>query len=294
MGGTFSSGGGTPFSARHYSPAVLEEIEELRVMTGMDTRTLAELHKDFLAAAATDSLARAGGKAAAAAASSSSSSSPPAPAAEPLLTLSGFYLIPFVAHCPLREQLAVLYGYVNEDDALPFRRFAIASAPFAPTATRDARVAAMFRLYDADGDGKISRDDLLYVLSMTVAFEGDDAEAEAAAAAAAAAAATAGAVTPAASSSASPGRRAAPKPSRLLEIVKGQADVDPLMLTGGDVASAARRSAREDKLLDTVERTFLEASTHPERSYISLHDFARATRQVEGFTHRGLVVVGGL
>jgi hypothetical protein len=231
MGGGPSSLSAATFGTR----LTAEELEELRVLSGLRPPAIVSLYLEYATVADADLAAARRGE--------GPPGGPPAAGADGL-SLAGFYRLRFVAHCPLREQLAVLYGYATTGTVLSFREFLLASATFSPAAPRDARAAALFRLYDADGDGRISRDDLLFVLSKTVSFEAG-----------------------------------------------GSGHVlDPLMMSGGAVAGAARKAPRSTKLTAVADRVLAEASSAPDKSYLTRDDFVRVSRQVDAFDHRSCVV----
>ena len=125
-----------------------EQLEELRVLTGLLPTSIIYLYIDFITYADSDN--------------------------GTTLSLNGFYRLPFVHYMPLKEQLAVLYGYDTTEKTLTFFQFILATSQFTSAAPRDIRLNGIFRLYDADGDGRISKDDMLYVLSKSVSFEGSN------------------------------------------------------------------------------------------------------------------------
>lgn len=220
--------GGSASSLQHgfgSSRLSAEDVEEFTILTGLAQSTIVEIYLEFsdFADVVKDGDGDEGDEG---------------------LSLEAFYKLPFVANMPLKEQLAVLVGYATVDSRLNFRDYVLAVGQFSSAASRDMRISTLFRLYDADADGKISRDDLLFVLSKCVMFEGGG---------------------------------------------SGHA-VDPLMISGGELAAAARRSGRDDKLEAVVDRVFQEASTHPQRLFITKEDFAKVCGQVEGFDFRSSII----
>jgi Ca2+-binding EF-hand superfamily protein len=59
-----------------------------------------------------------------------------------------FLAIPELSINPLAQRLVRLFEAVN------YKEFVKLLAPFSPRAPRDEKVAAMFRVYDVDGDGE--------------------------------------------------------------------------------------------------------------------------------------------
>ncbi len=120
-----------------------EACEELSVLTGLSPAQVVEEHTTFLAHADLDGRLR----------------------------LRGFLHMPWVEHSPVKERLALSFGLTGGDSAVAFRPYLLALARLSPAATEEERAAAAFALYDADGDGRISREDLLVVLSRSASFE---------------------------------------------------------------------------------------------------------------------------
>jgi serine/threonine-protein phosphatase 2B regulatory subunit len=71
-------------------------------------------------------------------------------------------MIPELAMNPLVPRIVAVFDTVN------FRQFVNNLAVFGPNGTPDAKVDFAFRIYDVDGDGFVSEDDLEAVLRMMV------------------------------------------------------------------------------------------------------------------------------
>jgi Ca2+-binding EF-hand superfamily protein len=120
-----------------------EECEELSVLTGLTPSEVVEEHTAFLVHADADRMLR----------------------------LRGLLTMPWVEHSPVKDRLALSFGLSGGESAISFRQYILSLAKLSPAATEEERVEAAFALYDADGDGRISKDDMLVVLSRSVAFE---------------------------------------------------------------------------------------------------------------------------
>ena len=73
---------------------------------------------------------------------------------------------------PLSQRLVCLFENVN------FRDFLKLLAPFSQKATMEEKLKFMFSVYDVDGDGYISRDDMAHVLQQRAGASMSDAEVE--------------------------------------------------------------------------------------------------------------------
>ncbi|KAL4424997.1 hypothetical protein ABPG77_002882 [Micractinium sp. CCAP 211/92] len=74
------------------------------------------------------------------------------------ITADEFLSIPELSINPLAKRLAYLFESIN------FREFVGLLAPFSRAASRDDKLRAMFSVYDVDGDGAISEEDMEIVL----------------------------------------------------------------------------------------------------------------------------------
>ena len=81
-----------------------------------------------------------------------------------------FLMIPELAMNPLVPRIVEIFDGVN------FAQFVQLLSAFGPKASRDAKLAFVFRFYDVDGDGVISERDVMHVFRLLV---GDNLDEEA-------------------------------------------------------------------------------------------------------------------
>lgn len=74
------------------------------------------------------------------------------------LTAEEFLGIPELSINPIASRI------VRTLESLNFKEFVKLLAPFSPNASREEKIAFMFLVYDTDGDGIISRDDMQIML----------------------------------------------------------------------------------------------------------------------------------
>lgn len=70
------------------------------------------------------------------------------------MTADEFLSIPELSINPLAKRLALLHDGIN------FREFVEALAPYSPAAPRAAKLRHLFAVWDADGDGALSAEDV--------------------------------------------------------------------------------------------------------------------------------------
>ncbi|KDO22074.1 hypothetical protein SPRG_12061 [Saprolegnia parasitica CBS 223.65] len=87
------------------------------------------------------------------------------------MSKDAFLSIPVVAINPLRERLWSLFELTPTGD-VAFPAFVAVMAVFTYHSSKDAKLRASFKLHDFDGDGRISKADLLAYLCL-VADSGD-------------------------------------------------------------------------------------------------------------------------
>lgn len=94
-----------------------------------------------------------------------------------VLSREDFLRIPELAINPLGDRIVHAFFQESSDDSVNFRQFMRVLARFRPTKssqeknklnTRDEKLMFAFKMYDLDGDDKISREELLAVLHMMV------------------------------------------------------------------------------------------------------------------------------
>ncbi|CAM9888988.1 unnamed protein product [Ectocarpus fasciculatus] len=134
------------FGAREpVSDLSIETLEELHMVTGFTYKELRLTRSHFLALVNEASF----------------------------ITREEFLEIPSVANNPLRERLLVCFGFDSMDN-LKFKEFVeILSIFNNPSAQRDQKLRMAFTLVDIDGDGQVSKNDLVrYLELITAAPEG--------------------------------------------------------------------------------------------------------------------------
>ncbi|XP_069116217.1 calcineurin B homologous protein 1-like [Argopecten irradians] len=94
-----------------------------------------------------------------------------------VLSREDFLRIPELAINPLGDRIVHAFFQESNDETVNFRQFMRVLARFRPTKTnqtknklntREEKLKFAFKMYDLDGDDKISRDELLAVLHMMV------------------------------------------------------------------------------------------------------------------------------
>mmetsp|Transcript_15759 Transcript_15759/g.54729 ORF Transcript_15759/g.54729 Transcript_15759/m.54729 type:complete len:242 (-) Transcript_15759:53-778(-) len=98
-----------------------------------------------------------------------------------VMTEEDFREMPEIAVNPLLDRLVVYFGFKKPENegCINFSMFVIGMSVFSHRGTKAKKMRASFDLYDVDGDGKISRDDLMHVLTKIIEFSGsaqEDAE----------------------------------------------------------------------------------------------------------------------
>lgn len=92
------------------------------------------------------------------------------PPSQGFITSEEFLSIPELSINPLAKRLSFLFESIN------FREFLGLLAPFSRAASRDDKLRCMFSVYDVDGDGAISEEDMEIVLRQLAGSSLSDAE----------------------------------------------------------------------------------------------------------------------
>ncbi|ETW00290.1 hypothetical protein, variant 1 [Aphanomyces invadans] len=87
------------------------------------------------------------------------------------MTQEQFFAIPGVAVNPLRNRLFELFE-LSPTHTVSFQDFATLMAVFTYHSSRDNKLRMSFKLQDMDGDGKISKADLVSYMKLVVNFGG--------------------------------------------------------------------------------------------------------------------------
>jgi Ca2+-binding EF-hand superfamily protein len=109
-----------------------EELEEYRMLSGLDPLEICRLRAYF-----EDEVGFKG-----------------------VMTQQHFMNIPFIAGNPLKERLALCFGYDNETQEMNFVEWIQGVALFNSHGKKEEKLKIAFKMQDFDGDGMISKDDL--------------------------------------------------------------------------------------------------------------------------------------
>lgn len=89
------------------------------------------------------------------------------------ISASEFTLIPELSMNPLCERIIALFDQDGKDQ-VNFYQFVHTLAVFHPSTPHSAKQRFIFRCYDVDGDGRVSRGDLFHVMKLLVGSNLDD------------------------------------------------------------------------------------------------------------------------
>ncbi|CEL97282.1 unnamed protein product [Vitrella brassicaformis CCMP3155] len=81
--------------------------------------------------------------------------------------------LPALKHQPLRERLPYALG-LNTTKQYDFPAFVAALSPFNPRSSLDDKTRLLFRLYDSDQDGRITKKDLRSTMKLVLKSGGED------------------------------------------------------------------------------------------------------------------------
>eukprot|EP00736_Rhodelphis_marinus_P005994 Rmarinus@m.16671 len=140
MGGVFSQ------QDDDYPPISEEKVEEIKVLSPLSHNDVIALWKRFklLDSDNTDTI-----------------------------TVDEFLKFPELRLNPLIERIIPQLD-INKDGVVTFRDFCVALSVFSPEASGEHKQRLAFKIYDVDGDGKISKEDLEDVLRMQMGSAIDD------------------------------------------------------------------------------------------------------------------------
>ena len=85
-----------------------------------------------------------------------------------VITSADLHLIPELSMSPLAQRVIALFTAADGTDAITFLRFVQTLNKLHPNGHDEERLDVIFEVLDVDGDGIISRDDLLQILTMLV------------------------------------------------------------------------------------------------------------------------------
>lgn len=83
---------------------------------------------------------------------------------QPTLTKEKFLLLPAIQHNPLKQRIALCFGYDDITFSLTFQQFLIGIALFNAPGQREQKLKTAFRIQDFDNDGMINKHDLIQYL----------------------------------------------------------------------------------------------------------------------------------
>jgi Ca2+-binding EF-hand superfamily protein len=114
-----------------------EELEEYRMLSGLEPEYICKLHDYFLDETGDENS---------------------------VMTKEMFEEIPFVEVNPLRDRLALCFGFENEITEMNFELFLQGVALFNSHGKREEKLKIAFKMHDFDNDNQISKSDLLTYL----------------------------------------------------------------------------------------------------------------------------------
>jgi Ca2+-binding EF-hand superfamily protein len=77
-----------------------------------------------------------------------------------------FLAMPCIVNNPLKDRIALCFGFDEEKHSLDFQSFLSGIALFNSPGQRETKLKTMFRLQDFDNDGMIGKDDLIAYLKL--------------------------------------------------------------------------------------------------------------------------------
>jgi len=116
-----------------------EELEEYRMLSGLDPLEICRLRAYFEDEVGDD---------------------------KGVMTKEHFLSIPFIADNPLKDRLALCFGYDDDTPEMDFVQWIQGVALFNSHGKREEKLRIAFKMQDIDADGMISKDDLTQVRSL--------------------------------------------------------------------------------------------------------------------------------
>lgn len=80
------------------------------------------------------------------------------------LSKEKFLLLPAIQHNPLKQRIALCFGYDDNTFSLTFQQFLIGIALFNAPGQREQKLKTAFRIQDFDNDGMLNKEDLMQYL----------------------------------------------------------------------------------------------------------------------------------
>ena len=110
-----------------------EELEELKMLTSMEAEEICRLKDVFVELVGSET---------------------------GMLQKDGFLDVDYVANNPLKDRLALCFGFDHGTTDMDFRKFIRGISRFNAPLTKDEKLRLAFKLQDFDNDGVLSREDV--------------------------------------------------------------------------------------------------------------------------------------
>lgn len=94
------------------------------------------------------------------------------------ITKGVFLDVEAIASNPLKDRVALVFGFDEEVTSLDFQGFLVGVAAFNAPGKREQKLKTAFRIQDFDNDGALNKSDLVKYISLTTAGTLDDKQVE--------------------------------------------------------------------------------------------------------------------
>ena len=88
---------------------------------------------------------------------------------EGLMSLTVFLALPALEFNPLKNRIAIHFGFLNGKTEINFKEFVCGLALFNSQGQRDSKIKIAFQVQDFDGDGVLSKEDLATYINLVSA-----------------------------------------------------------------------------------------------------------------------------